>query len=80
MPAPSKTHATAQRKAWKAELKTVQAAVRKIERDHDKEQARLNREITSLIKKQARVTGACHRETAKARRYIAVLEGRIGLN
>lgn len=83
MPAKSNSPEAAQRKVWKEELKTQQAAWRKICKDFRDEQKRLiaaseaaHREV---LKFQKRAEKQMPRALGKIESRVAVLRGRLGL-
>jgi hypothetical protein len=83
MPAKSKSPEAAQRKVWKAELKTTEANRRKIAKDFDRERDRLWKEFMAARKKldayDAKAEKTKPRALAKFDSRIAVLRGRLGL-
>jgi hypothetical protein len=83
MSAKSKSPEAAQRKVWKAELKTTEANRRKVARDFDIERDRLWQVFIAARKKldayDAKTEKAKPRALAKFDSRIAVLRGRLGL-
>jgi hypothetical protein len=90
MPAKSTSPEAAQRKVWKAEIRSIQNAGIKIIRDFNAEERRLEREVdkadkarnaafSKLNKFKAGRNKKEARELSQIQRRIAILEGRIGI-
>jgi len=73
----------AQRKAWKAELKQLDAAGQRVADDFVREQKRLYADLKKAEKAVAIFERTCAKRYAAARRKIdtrlAILRGRLGL-
>lgn len=90
MPAKSKSPEAAQRKAWKAELKTLEANRRKVTKDANTERKKARLEVQAAMKAMNTAKFAAQRIEAKVLkkegdavkaidRRINILRGRIGL-
>lgn len=83
MPAKSKSPEAAQRKVWQAELKQLEAAGRKVTKDHSREFTRLQAEVKKAQKKLDAFRIRAGKQTVRAfnkiESRIAVLRGRLGL-
>ncbi len=83
MPAKPKSIATAERKQIRAEIKTLEANRRKVEKDFDHEASRLLVALTKAKDAQrkflARSAKQIPRVTASIDRRIGLLKGRLGL-
>ena len=80
MPAkPSKTHDAAQRKVWKAELKDVNASIRKIERERLGHCRACQAQIKKLEASMRRASVSSVRAFNKASARADVLRGRLGI-
>lgn len=78
-----KSHDAAQRKLWKAELKQLHAAGRKVAQDYAAELKRLEGEVSKAKRKLDQFRARAEKQTGRAFDKIdaraAVLRGRLGL-
>lgn len=80
---PSKTHLSAQRKVWKAELKTLEVQARRINRDFDAArrplEAAARKAAAALARFEKRATRQQPRALAAIQRRRGILIGKLGL-
>ena len=76
---PSKTHDAAQKKVWRAELRDVNAALRKIERDRLSHCRQCQAQIKKLEASMRRASVSSIRAFNKGTARASVLRGRLGI-